>query len=94
MNDDITNLAPSDTLDLHNFKPSEVMDLINEFIWSCKNAGIMHGVIIHGKGSGSMRETTHAVLSKNPKVLKFNLGNSCNGQNWGQTSFTLRSDGN
>ena len=71
MNDEVFNIPPSNSLDLHRFKPKEVEDLIDEFIWSCHQAGIFEAEIIHGKGTGSMRELSHAVLKKNQRVKSF-----------------------
>lgn len=90
MIDGIHKITASNTLDLHHFKPKEVKALIEEFIWSCKQSGIKQGVIIHGKGTGNLRELTHSVLKKSQDILDFQLGSSGNHENWGQTSFSLR----
>ena len=89
MNEGIHTLEPSDELDLHHFKPDDAKELIEEFIWSCKQSGFSGGCIIHGKGSGSMRELTHTQLKANKLVKSFHLGGSGNTQNWGKTSFNL-----
>jgi dsDNA-specific endonuclease/ATPase MutS2 len=89
MNEEIHPLEPSDELDLHNFNPSDAKELIEEFIWSCKQSGLPGGCVIHGKGTGSMRELTHAQLKANKLVRSFHLGGSGNTQNWGKTTFEL-----
>ena len=89
MNDEVFEIPPSNSLDLHHFKPSEVKVLIDEFIWSCEQAGIREAEIIHGKGTGNMRELSHVVLKKHAKVKSFQLGGAENSQNWGKTSFVL-----
>ena len=89
MNDRISQVPPSNCLDLHQFRPSDVPELIKEFLWSCQHAGITQGVIIHGKGTGSMRELTHKILRNHSGIESFHLGSSSNGENWGQTSFKL-----
>ena len=89
MSDTIWDAPIGDTLDLHNFRPNEAKELIEEFIWSCGQSSIRHATIIHGKGTGSLRELTHSVLRKNPQVKGFQLGNPDNQGNWGKTTFEL-----
>jgi len=89
MNKDIHFLDPSDELDLHNFRPSDVSGLIDEFIWSCKESGFHAGAIIHGKGTGNLRELTHSRLKKNKLVKTFQIAGSGNIGNWGKTTFQL-----
>jgi len=89
MNEDIHILEPSDELDLHRFEPGEAKELIKEFIWSCKQSGFSGGCIIHGKGTGSLRDLTHAQLKASKLVKSFHLGGTGNTQNWGKTTFDL-----
>ena len=89
MNKEVYKLPQSSVLDLHHFNPNEVAELVQEFIWSCKQNRIKHGIIIHGKGKGSLRETTHSVLKDCPEVESFALGGTNNPENWGQTSFQI-----
>jgi DNA-nicking Smr family endonuclease len=89
MKDEVYKLPQSSILDLHHFNPNEVTELVREFIWSCKQNGIKHGIIIHGKGKGSLRETTHSVLKESPEVKSFSLGSTSSPENWGQTSFQI-----
>jgi len=89
MNEEFHPIEPSDELDLHMFHPNDAKELIEEFIWSCKESGLSGGCIIHGKGTGSMRELTHAQLKANKLVKTFQLGGSSNTQNWGKTTFEL-----
>ena len=89
MNDEVFEVPPSNSLDLHHFRPNETKALIDEFIWSCEQAGIREAEIIHGKGTGNQRELSHVVLKKHAKVKSFQLGGAENSQNWGKTSFVL-----
>ncbi len=50
------------TLDLHLFQPREVDDLVPEYLAECRKRGILQVRIIHGKGTGQLRERVHAVL--------------------------------
>ena len=89
MNEEVYKLPQNSVLDLHHFNPNEVTELVREFIWSCKQNGIKHGIIIHGKGKGSLRKITHSVLKDCPEVKKFSLGSTSHPENWGQTSFQI-----
>ena len=89
-NSDATVQVPiTGTLDLHGFQPSEIKELIKEYLSSCLDAGILQGRIIHGKGIGTLREIVHSQLRANRHVLSFALGDGNSG-GWGSTSFTLK----
>jgi phosphoribosylanthranilate isomerase len=75
-------------LDLHTFAPREVKDLVPEYLEACRSKGILTVRIIHGKGSGTLRETVHAVLRKLPYVAEFRLADETGGS-WGATIVNL-----
>ena len=77
------------TLDLHQFRPSEIKELIKEFLYSCMEKGIYEGRIIHGKGIGTLREIVHSQLKNDSRVLSYSLGDHRSG-GWGSTSFCLK----
>lgn len=79
------------TLDLHSFRPAEVTDLVPTYLQACRERGILQVRIIHGKGTGSLRETVHAVLRRTAEVASFKLAGE-NGGGWGATIVTLRQD--
>jgi dsDNA-specific endonuclease/ATPase MutS2 len=79
------------TLDLHTFEPRDVKDLVPEYLSECRRHGIRQVRIVHGKGSGALRETVHAILSRLPVVESFRLADE-HGGGWGATIATLRSD--
>jgi dsDNA-specific endonuclease/ATPase MutS2 len=45
--------------------------------------------IIHGKGTGTLRSTVHALLRKLPQVKSFHSGDEHSGS-WGATWVVLR----
>lgn len=97
MPDDTTNPASIPTpwpidgvLDLHLFKPAEVGDLVPGYLEECRKRGILQVRIIHGKGTGQLRERVHAVLRRIPGVASFGLALEGMG-GWGATVVELKS---
>lgn len=96
MPDDTTNPASIPTpwpidgvLDLHLFKPAEVGDLVPGYLEECRKRGILQVRIIHGKGTGQLRERVHAILRGDPGVMAFSLAPAEAG-GWGATVVNLR----
>jgi hypothetical protein len=76
-------------LDLHTFKPREVHELVKDYLAACVERGIFQVRIIHGKGTGALRETVHSILAKYPAVESFSLDHPQYG-GWGATIVKLR----
>lgn len=74
----------SNELDLHTFRPADVGELVPDYIGLCLEKKILRVRIIHGKGIGTLRETVHALLKKDPRVQTFRLGDATEG-GWGAT---------
>lgn len=72
------------TLDLHLFKPSEVGELVPDYLEECRQRGLLQVRIIHGKGTGQLRERVHAILCRLPDVVSFSLAPAEAG-GWGAT---------
>ena len=79
------------TLDLHLFKPAEVGDLVPGYLEECRKRGILQVRIIHGKGTGQLRERVHAILRRLPEVESFSLAPEGMG-GWGATVVQLNRD--
>ena len=77
------------TLDLHTFRPGEVKDLLPEYLRECRMRGILEVRVIHGKGTGMLRETVHGVLKRMPEVVSFRLADVSAG-GWGATLVQLK----
>jgi len=75
-------------LDLHTFHPREVRDLLPEYLTACREKGILEVRIIHGKGTGMLRETVHSLLKRLPDVVSFRLAGHEAGS-WGATVALL-----
>ncbi len=82
--DDPIEFEISGELDLHIFRPNEVGELVPDYIGLCLEKGIRRIRIIHGKGIGTLRETVHAILRKDPRVERFQLADQTEG-GWGAT---------
>jgi DNA-nicking Smr family endonuclease len=76
-------------LDLHAFNPREVKSLVPEYIRVCRERGILQVRIIHGKGTGTLQRTVHAVLARLPEVASFRLAHE-DRSGWGATLVDLK----
>ena len=76
-------------LDLHTFRPEDLGELIPAYLAECSKAGLREVRIIHGKGTGTLRSTVHALLKRSPLVAGFRLGDEHSGS-WGATLATLK----
>ena len=77
------------TLDLHTFHPRELKSLLPEYLDACREQGILEVRIVHGKGTGALRESVHAILKRLPEVESFQLAGESRGS-WGATLVVLR----
>jgi hypothetical protein len=89
---DAYHLPIDGVLDLHTFLPGEIKDLIPEYVEECRRAGILRLRIIHGKGTGALRRTVHAVLARLPEVNGFRSADESGG-GWGATVVDLQPAG-
>ena len=85
---DAVNIPIDGTLDLHTFQPNEVKDLVPEYLIACRDKGILQVRIIHGKGTGTLQRTVHAILKNLPSVESFKLADESAG-GWGATIVLL-----
>ena len=92
VNDDVVAPELTDELDLHTFQPRECADVVKEYVRAAHEAGLASVRIIHGKGKGTLRTITHAVLDRHPAVASYALGAERSGS-WGATVVTLKGSG-
>ncbi len=64
-------LEITDVLDLHAFAPSEVKDLVRDYLDLAYEKGLRRLRIIHGKGVGVQRQMVHKILERDPRVVEF-----------------------
>lgn len=87
-NQEPQKLPVDGTLDLHHFRPKDLGSLIPEYIEACLEEEIYHIRIIHGKGTGNLRRSVHALLERNPHVESYSLAGDQSG--WGATVADLK----
>lgn len=76
-------------LDLHTFRPADLGQLIPAYLAECAARRMRRVRIVHGKGTGTLRTTVHALLKKLPEVESFQLADESSGS-WGATLVVLR----
>src|SRR6188508_2193816 len=64
-------LPVSGELDLHTFRPRDLGSLLPEYFHECRQRGILTVRIVHGKGTGALRASVHALLGRLPEVREF-----------------------
>ncbi len=86
---DPVELPIDGVLDLHTFSPRDVKELLPAYFEECLARDILQVRVIHGKGTGALRELVHAQLRKIPMVSSFQLAGESGG-GWGSTIVELK----
>ncbi|MDC0708858.1 Smr/MutS family protein [Stigmatella sp. ncwal1] len=87
--EEVVEIPIDGNLDLHLFQPREVKELITEYLWACRQKGLLDVRIIHGKGTGALRKTVHSVLPRLSSVDSFRSADERDG-GWGATWVRLK----
>ena len=72
-------------LDLHTFRPQDLGEVVPEYLAECRRRGILEVRVIHGKGTGQVLRSVHALLRRLPEVESFALA----GAHYGGAGATL-----
>ena len=72
-------------LDLHTFRPAEIGELLPAYFEQCRQHGILSVRVIHGKGTGTLREGVHRLLERLPEVRSFQYPAGGSDGSWGAT---------
>jgi dsDNA-specific endonuclease/ATPase MutS2 len=82
-------LPITDVLDLHSFRPSEVPNVVRDYLDAAYEKGFRQLRIIHGKGIGVQRQPVRTLLERDPRVEE--LGDApLEAGGWGATWVRLR----
>jgi len=73
------------SLDLRGKYSEEIFDMIDKFLHNSSVNGLKSVEIIHGKGTGKLRNEVQKYLKSNPAVVSYRLGN----WNEGDTGVTI-----
>jgi len=76
------------TLDLHAFHPRDSKTVVVAYLEACREKGILDVRVVHGKGTGQMRQTVHKILDTLDWVVSYQLA-GVDGGSWGATLVTL-----
>jgi DNA-nicking Smr family endonuclease len=82
-------LPIEEVLDLHTFAPKEIASVVEEYLWQCRQAGLLEVRLIHGKGTGTQRAIVRRLLMSHPDVLSFTDAPPQAG-GWGATVVRLK----
>ena len=87
---DIVVLRIEDQLDLHPFQPKEIVSVVEEYLYQCKEAGFHEVRLIHGKGKGVQRNIIRKFLENHAAVESFHDA-PLEAGSWGATVVNLKS---
>jgi DNA-nicking Smr family endonuclease len=76
-------------LDLHPFAPSEIPSVVEEYVHACRERGILHLRLAHGRGRGVQRAVVRRRLASMQEVVAFADAPAIAG-GWGATVVELR----
>lgn len=88
MSDDCVRIPVDGVLDLHTFRPEEILDVVQEYLHCCREQGIHQIRIIHGKGKGVQRRAVRKLLDQLDLVAAYRDAEETAG-GWGATVVDL-----
>ncbi|MDT8381799.1 MAG: endonuclease MutS2 [Brevefilum sp.] len=71
--------SPGLELDIRGHRVDEGLDLLDRYLEKAYLAGLPYVRIIHGKGTGRLRESVREALSSNPHVARYESGSQAEG---------------
>ena len=78
-----------ESIDLHHFRPSEILDVVDAYIDAALERGFREVRLIHGKGKGVQRANIRRFLEADPRVERFAEPTQGRG-GWGATLVWLK----
>jgi DNA-nicking Smr family endonuclease len=86
---EVFELPIEDFIDLHHFRPSEVLEVVDAYLDAALERGITEVRLVHGRGKGVQRKGVRKLLAGDPRVLRFEEAPPGRG-GWGATLAWLR----
>jgi len=71
MRDDPIEVPIGDELDLHSFRPDEVLAVVEEYLRAASEKGLRLVRLVHGRGTGVQRVSVQRLLRQHPLVADF-----------------------
>ncbi|MBI2831464.1 MAG: Smr/MutS family protein [Chloroflexi bacterium] len=71
--------VPREELDLHRMTVDEALLRVDEFLYQAFRAGMYRVWVIHGKGSGTLRQEVRRYLSGHPLVRRYGTADRYHG---------------
>jgi dsDNA-specific endonuclease/ATPase MutS2 len=87
--DEPVEIEITDVLDLHSFRPDEVPDLVRDYLDEAYLHGLRQVRLIHGRGTGVLRQTVRNLLARDDRVESFGDAPPESG-GWGATWVRFR----
>lgn len=90
--DDAIVVPIEDALDLHGFRPRDVLDVVDAYLDAARDRGWVEVRLIHGRGKGVQRAQIRRMLADDRRVARFEEAPPGRG-GWGATLVWLRGTG-
>ena len=88
--DEPVEIPITNELDLHAFRADEVGGLLPEYFLECRKRNILRVRVVHGKGTGALREGVHQLLARMPEVISWTWPADAPSGGWGATWVFLK----
>lgn len=85
-------LPIEEAIDLHHFRPSEILEVVDAYLDAARERGFDEVRLIHGRGRGVQRARVRKLLADDDRVVDFEDAPAVRG-GWGATLVRLRPHG-
>lgn len=75
-------------LDLHAFAPADVAQVVRDYVEACRERGVVHLRLVHGRGKGVQRARVRHVLGSIAGIVEIRDASPAAG-GWGATLARL-----
>ena len=87
--EDVVVVEITDAIDLHHFRPAEMLDVVDAYLDAARERGIGEVRLIHGRGKGVQRARVRRLLASDERVDHFEEAPPGRG-GWGATLVWLK----